>query len=206
MSRRDERRFGRRWPAPRPPPARLSVCLGKALRWTSLPFAGKESGARSSASPHYRGPRTAQDIFVAAQSAPSSRSGVSDSSTPWTAARQACLSITSSRSPPKPMSIESVRPSNHLTFWVLRLFILFSKLPWKGKQGVPFLLLDESISGKALCDHFQTPYPPRSLSFSLPSFNGLRDHHCFCSFDCRVQLFVHFLTSLMFYYSNVFLQ
>ena len=128
------------------------------------------------------------------------------SATPWTAARQASLSITSSRSPPKPMSIESVRPSNHLTFWVLRLFILFSKLPWKGKQGVPFLLLDESISGKALCDHFQTPYPPRSLSFSLPSFNGLRDHHCFCSFDCRVQLFVHFLTSLMFYYSNVFLQ
>ena len=31
-----------------------------------------------------------------------------------TAARQASLSITSSRSPPKPMSIESVMPSNHL--------------------------------------------------------------------------------------------
>ena len=34
--------------------------------------------------------------------------------TPWTAARQASLSITNSRSPPKPMSIESVMPSNHL--------------------------------------------------------------------------------------------
>ena len=34
--------------------------------------------------------------------------------TPWTAARQASLSITNSRSPPKPMSIESVIPSNHL--------------------------------------------------------------------------------------------
>ena len=34
--------------------------------------------------------------------------------TPWTAARQASLSITSSQSPPKPMSIESVMPSNHL--------------------------------------------------------------------------------------------
>ena len=34
--------------------------------------------------------------------------------TPWTTARQASLSITNSRSPPKPMSIESVRPSNHL--------------------------------------------------------------------------------------------
>ena len=30
------------------------------------------------------------------------------------AARQASLSITNSRSPPKPMSIESVMPSNHL--------------------------------------------------------------------------------------------
>ena len=35
--------------------------------------------------------------------------------TPWTAARQASLSITNSRSLPKLMSIESVMPSNHLT-------------------------------------------------------------------------------------------
>ena len=42
-----------------------------------------------------------------------SRSVVSDSGTPWTAARQASLSITKSRSLPKLMSIESVRPSNH---------------------------------------------------------------------------------------------
>ena len=34
--------------------------------------------------------------------------------TPWTAAHQASLSITNSRRPPKPMSIESVMPSNHL--------------------------------------------------------------------------------------------
>ena len=34
--------------------------------------------------------------------------------TPWTAAHQAPLSITNSQSPPKPMSIESVMPSNHL--------------------------------------------------------------------------------------------
>ena len=33
---------------------------------------------------------------------------------PWTTARQATLSITNSRSPPKPMLIESVMPSNHL--------------------------------------------------------------------------------------------
>ena len=34
--------------------------------------------------------------------------------TPWTAACQASLSITNYRSPPKPMSIETVMPSNHL--------------------------------------------------------------------------------------------
>ena len=34
--------------------------------------------------------------------------------TPWTAARQASLNITNSQSPPKPMSIESMKPSNHL--------------------------------------------------------------------------------------------
>ena len=34
--------------------------------------------------------------------------------TPWIAARQASLSITNSRSLPKPMSIESVMPSSHL--------------------------------------------------------------------------------------------
>ena len=36
--------------------------------------------------------------------------------TPWTAARQASLSIPNSRSPPKPISIESVMPSNCLIF------------------------------------------------------------------------------------------
>ena len=34
--------------------------------------------------------------------------------TPWIPARQASLPITNSRSPPKPMSIEVVMPSNHL--------------------------------------------------------------------------------------------
>ena len=37
--------------------------------------------------------------------------------TPWTAARQASLSITNSRSLPKLMSIESLMPSNHLILY-----------------------------------------------------------------------------------------
>jgi len=50
--------------------------------------------------------------------------------TPWTAARQASLSITNSGSPPKPMSVESVMPSNHLI-----LFSLWSKYPQPQDRG-----------------------------------------------------------------------
>ena len=42
------------------------------------------------------------------------RSVAQSCATPWTAAHQASLSITNSRSPPKLMSIESVMPSSHL--------------------------------------------------------------------------------------------
>ena len=48
--------------------------------------------------------------------------------TPWTAACQTFLSITNSRSPPKPMSIKSVMPSNHLTL-CRPLFLLPSIFP-----------------------------------------------------------------------------
>ena len=48
--------------------------------------------------------------------------------TPCIAARQASLSITNSRSPPKPMSIELVMPSNHL-FLCRPLLLLPSIFP-----------------------------------------------------------------------------
>ena len=48
--------------------------------------------------------------------------------TPWTAAHQASLFITNSQSPPKPMSIESVMPSNHLIL-CYPLLLLPSILP-----------------------------------------------------------------------------
>ena len=47
--------------------------------------------------------------------------------TPWIAARQASLCITSSRSPPKLMSIESVMPSSHLI--LCRLLLLLPSIP-----------------------------------------------------------------------------
>ena len=46
--------------------------------------------------------------------------------TPWTAAHQASLSITNSRSSSKPMSIESVMPSNHLI--LCRPFLLLCSI------------------------------------------------------------------------------
>ena len=50
--------------------------------------------------------------------------------TPWTAARQASLSITNCQSLPKPMCIESVIPSNHLILY--RPLLLPSIFPASG--------------------------------------------------------------------------
>ena len=57
-----------------------------------------------------------------------SHSVMSDSATPWTAARQAFLSITNSQNLLKLMSIESVMPSNHLILCP-PLLLLSSILP-----------------------------------------------------------------------------
>ena len=65
--------------------------------------------------------------------------------TSWTTACQASLSITSSWSPPKPMSIESVMPSSHLILGhpllflprnppSIRVFSNESTLPWGGQS------------------------------------------------------------------------
>ena len=58
------------------------------------------------------------------QSVQFSCSVLSDFATPWTAAWQASLSITNSRSLLKLMSIESVMPSNHLILYHPLLFLL----------------------------------------------------------------------------------
>ena len=53
--------------------------------------------------------------FIIKKKSQFSHSVMSDSLwPPWTAEHQASLSITTSQSPPKPMSIVSVMPSNHL--------------------------------------------------------------------------------------------
>ena len=67
-----------------------------------------------------------------------SYSVVSDSATPWTAARQASLSITNSWSLIKFMSIESVMPSNHLILChpLLLLPSIFSSIRVFSKESV----------------------------------------------------------------------
>ena len=54
------------------------------------------------------------DIYILQFSSVQSLSRVRLFATPWTAAHQASLSITNSQSPPKPMSIKSMMPSDHL--------------------------------------------------------------------------------------------
>ena len=55
-----------------------------------------------------------KNVFIYMFSSVKSLSRVRLFVTPWTAAHQASLSITNSQSLPKPMSIESVMPSNYL--------------------------------------------------------------------------------------------
>ena len=61
---------------------------------------------------------------------------------PWTAACQASLSITNSRSSPKPTSIESVMPFNHLI-----LVIPFSSCPQSFPASGSFQMSQLSTSG-----------------------------------------------------------
>ena len=79
------------------------VCPGAERSWQ---FSSKNGAGGRVASTHSG---SGFDYFVV-----QSFSHVQLFVTPWTAARQASLSITNSWSPPKPMSMKSVMPSNHL--------------------------------------------------------------------------------------------
>ena len=67
-----------------------------------------------------------------------SHSHVQFYATPWTAAHHASLSITNSRNPPKPMSVVSVTPSNHLS--LCSPLLLPSIFPSIGVFSVELLL------------------------------------------------------------------
>ena len=82
---------------------------------------------------------------------------VSDSATPWTAARQA-LSITNSRSPPKVMSIELVLPSNHLILChhLLLLPSIFPRIRVFSSELAFLLYIPQNIDRHCVC--FSTPF------------------------------------------------
>ena len=68
-----------------------------------------------------------------------SGSVVSDSATPWTAARQASLSFTNSRSSLKLVPIEVVMPSNHLILChpLLLLLSIFPSIRVFSNEKIP---------------------------------------------------------------------
>ena len=72
--------------------------------------------------------------------------------TPWTVARQASLSTTNSRSPPKPMSIELVMPSNHLILCRLLLLLpsIFPNIIFQMSQFFPAGGQSIGVSASAL--------------------------------------------------------
>ena len=88
--------------------------------------------------------------------------------TPWTAARQASLSITSSQSLPKLMSIESVMPSNHLIL-CHPLLLPHSIFPSIFSKRPEFWSSVSSVQSLRYVQFFATP-----MNRSMP---GLPVHH-----------------------------
>ena len=104
--------------------------------------------------------------------------------TPSTSACQASLSITNSRSPPKPMPIESVTPSNHLIlcrpllllpsiFPSIRVFPM-SQLFSSGGQVLEFHLQHQSLQWTPRTDLLKdglvgSPCSPRDSQESSPT-------------------------------------
>ena len=139
-------------------------------------------------------------FFQLFRSVQCSRSVVSNSATPWTEARQASLSFTNSQSSPKPMSIESVMPSNHLIlchpllllpsiFPRIKVFSairgVFSPLWLSFLSSLPSRLLMTwlHLENKVLCRNgkylaYVSPYP-----FWYPCQASLINHELFISGD-----------------------
>ena len=92
--------------------------------------------------------------------------------TPWTAARQASLSITNSWSPPKPMSIESVMPLKHLIL-CRPLLLLLSIFPSTGSFQMSQLFTSGGQSIGVSLQHHSFLWTPRLISFRMDWLNLL---------------------------------
>ena len=104
----------------------VSDCLWPhVLQHTSLPCPSPTSRACSNSCPlsQWCHPTILSSVVPFFSSVQFSSSVLSDFATPWTAARQASLSITNFQSLLELMSIELVMPSNHLIFFHPLLFL-----------------------------------------------------------------------------------
>ena len=90
---------------------------------------------------------------------------MSDFVTQWTAARQASLSIANSPSLLKPMSIESVMPSNHLILY-RPLLLLPSIFPASGSFPVSQFFVS---GGQSIVDSASASVLPMNIQDLLPS-------------------------------------
>ena len=112
---------------------------------------------------------------------------MSDSATPWAAARQAFLSITNSRSLLKLMSVKSVMPSNHLTLCrpLLLLPSIFSNIR---------VFSNESV----LCIRWPKYW---SFSFSISPYNKASKHRT----TCGIPLLTHYFIVLILILISIYL-
>ena len=125
--------------------------------------------------------------------------------TPWTTARQAFLSITNSQSSPKPMSIESVMPSNHLILWhpllllpsifpSIRVFSMSQLFAWGGQS------IGVSASTSVLPMNTQDWSPLGWTGWISLQFKGLS--RVFPNTTVQKHQFFHSLLSLHDYLKN----
>ena len=96
------------------------IFQARIVKWVAIPFSRGSSWTRDQTQVCIVGRLCHLSHFSSVQF---SRSVVSHSAIPWTAARQASLSITNSWSSPKPMSTESVMPPSHLILCRPLLFL-----------------------------------------------------------------------------------
>ena len=108
---------------------------------------------------------SANQLFIVVQSL----SRVRLFATPWTAARQASLSITNSRRSPKPMSIESVMPSSRLIL-CRPLLLLPQSFPAAGISSKDTYISSLSSLPATPIHPSGSSRSPELSSLSIPSF------------------------------------
>ena len=145
------------------------ISQASVLEWVAIPFSRGSSPPRTwthvscigTQFLYYWATREAHISFSSVQSL----SHVQLFATPWIAARQASMSITNCRSLLKPMSIESVMPSNRLILCrpllllppippSIRVFANDSILSYEVAKALEFLLQHQSFQWTPRTDFF----------------------------------------------------